>query len=496
MSRVLPDAIVNRVQQQLGIADTEHLREELPKMIEAGLQRLYDQQNTDGGIGWWKGDSSNPNMTAYILFGLNEVKKAGYTVDEGMMERGIAFVTRWLEETDMDAQPTNAYSHIATGYNVRAYALYVLAELGRSPVGADAPTGEAEQYRGMAINLYDRRDRLDHYGKGFLALTLFLLNEGEADVRVNTLLDDLRRDAVVAGGLAHWEEKEIDHWMMNTDTRTTAVVLDAFVRIAPDDELIPKTVRWLVNARQNGYWGTTQGTAMSLIALVDYLLVSGELEPDYTYRVLVDGVEVGGGVVNKTNLAVPGHIVVPVADLSDEAVHNVEIVRFTGAGQSGEGSLYGTASYRHYRDCEEVEAASQGITVNRRYTQRGGGSMQELAVGDVVEVKLTVKLDDDVNYLVVEDPLPAGLEPIDTSLDITSEEYQTDDGDRTWTYIELHDERVALFATFLRAGTFTYEYLARATIPGDFQVLPGQAYPMYYPEIFGRGEGKRLVVGD
>jgi uncharacterized protein YfaS (alpha-2-macroglobulin family) len=485
MSRVLPDAIVNRVQQQLGIADTEHLREELPKMIEAGLQRLYNQQNTDGGIGWWKGDSSNPNMTAYILFGLNEVKKAGYTVDEGMMERGISFVTRWLEETDMDAQPSNAYSHIATGYNVRAYALYVLAEL-----------GEAEQYRGMAINLYDRRDRLDHYGKGFLALTLFLLNEGEADVRVNTLLDDLRHDAVVAGGLAHWEEKVVDYWMMNTDARTTAIVLDAFVRIAPDDELVPKTVRWLMNARQNGYWGTTQGTAMSLIALVDYLLVSGELEPDYTYRVLVDGTEVGGGVVDKTNLAVPGHIIVPVAGLSAEATHDVEIARFTGAGQSGEGSLYGTVSYRHYRPCEEVEAVNRGITVGRRYTRRGGGSMQELAVGDVVEVKLTVKLDNDVNYLVVEDPLPAGLEPIDTSLDITSEEYRKNNREQTWTYIELHDERVALFATFLRAGTYTYEYLARATIPGDFQVLPGQAYPMYYPEIYGRGEGGRMTVGD
>ncbi len=485
MSRVLPDAIVSRVQQQLGIADTEHLREELPKMIEAGLQRLYDQQNVDGGIGWWKGDASNPNMTAYILFGLNEVKKAGYTVDEEMMERGISFVTRWLEETDIDAHPSNAYSHIATGYNVRAYALYVLAEL-----------GEAEQYRGMAINLYDRRDRIDHYGKGFLALTLFLLNEGETDVRVNALLDELRRDAVVAGGLAHWEEKAIDHWMMNTDARTTAIVLDAFVRIAPDDELVPKTVRWLMNARQNGYWGTTQGTAMSLIALVDYLLVSGELEPDYTYNVLVDGAEVGGGAVNETNLAVPGHIIVPVAGLSDEAVHNVEIARFTGAGQSGAGSLYGTVSYRHYQPCEEVEAVNRGITFRRRYTRRGGGSMQELAVGDVVEVKLTVTLNDDVNYLVVEDPLPAGLEPIDTSLDITSEEYQTNDGNRTWTYIELRDERVALFATFLRDGTYTYEYLARATIPGDFQVLPGQAYPMYYPEIYGRGEGERMTVGD
>jgi uncharacterized protein YfaS (alpha-2-macroglobulin family) len=493
MSRVLPDAIVSRVQKQLRIADTEHLREELPKMIEEGLQRLYDQQNTDGGIGWWKGDASNPNMTAYILFGLNEVKKAGFAVDEGMMARGITFVTRWLEETPIDAQPTHAYSHIATGYNVRAYALYVLAEL-----------GEAEPYRGMAINLYDRRGKLDHYGKGFLALTLYILDDNQADGRVNTLLDELRRDAVIAGGMAHWEEEAVDHWMMNTDARTTAIVLDAFVRIAPEDALVPQAVRWLMHSRRNGHWGSTQATAMSLIAMVDYLLVSGELDADYTYRVLVDGVEVGGGVVDESNLAVPGQIVVPLTELPEKAEHEVEVVRFadtpalSGAegGQSGEGSLYATVSLRHYKPTEEVKATSQGITVRRRFSLREGGAVGQVAIGDVVEVKLTVRLDDDVNYLVVEDPLPAGLEPIDTSLDITAQEYRLDNDDWTWTYVELHDDRVALFATYLEAGTYTYHYLARATTPGDFQVLPSQAYPMYYPDVYGRGGGIRFTVED
>ena len=117
-----------------------------------------------------------------------------------------------------------------------------------------------------------------------------------------------------------------------------------------------------------------------------------------------------------------------------------------------------------------------------------------MAVGDVVAVEVTVILDDETNYLIVQDPLPAGLEPIDASLDITSQEYDTGHQDWRWTHVELRDERVALFATYLRAGTYTYTYLARATIPGDFQVLPGQSYPMYYPEVYGRGEGTRFVV--
>jgi hypothetical protein len=67
--------------------------------------------------------------------------------------------------------------------------------------------------------------------------------------------------------------------------------------------------------------------------------------------------------------------------------------------------------------------------------------------------------------------------------------------------IEIHYpcERTPLYlhgpvGAYLRDDTYTFQYLARATIPGDFQVLPGQAYPMYYPDVYGRGQGKRLVV--
>ncbi len=481
MSRVLPDAIVSRVQQQLGIADSEHLSEELPKMIQDGLQRLYDFQHIDGGIGWWKHDASNPNMTAYILFGLNEVKKAGFAVDEGMMQRGISFVKDWLDRTTVDTKPTGAYSHIATGANVRAYALYVLAELGEGDLG-------------KSVNLYERREKLDRYGKAYLALTLYLLNGNAADPRVETLLDELRAAAVTADGLSHWEERAVDYWMMNNDTRTTAIVLDALVRIAPADPLVGPTVRWLMAARRNGHWGSTQATAASLIALVDYLLVSGELEADYTYRIIVDGQEVGSRAVNQGNLAVPGRIIIPLADLTGER-HGVEIVRETEPGQTGEGVLYASLAYRHYPPVEQVAPLEQGIRVWREYSLADRSHTTNRAhLGDVVEVRLTVRLDDAVNFLVVEDPLPAGLEPIDTSLAITGKQYGGDSQDWRWAHIELRDEKVALFATYLKPGTYTYTYLARATTPGVFRALPGEAYPMYAPEIYGRGEGSIFMV--
>ena len=53
--------------------------------------------------------------------------------------------------------------------------------------------------------------------------------------------------------------------------------------------------------------------------------------------------------------------------------------------------------------------------------------------------------------------------------------------------MEIRDDRVLLFATFLEDGTLVYTYVARATSPGSFTVAPTQASEMYRPEIFGRG---------
>ena len=51
---------------------------------------------------------------------------------------------------------------------------------------------------------------------------------------------------------------------MGTDNRATALALDAMVTLAPNDPLIPKTVRWLMTAEKEGHWLSTQETAFSL----------------------------------------------------------------------------------------------------------------------------------------------------------------------------------------------------------------------------------------
>jgi len=272
---------------------------------------------------------------------------------------------------------------------------------------------------------------------------------------------------------------------------------------------IPNAVRYLMGQRGEGHWRTTQESAVSLIALAEYIAQSGELAADYSYRASLDGKVLKEGAVNRDNLKQPISIVMALADLKLGG-SQLTLQRQAAAGQTGKGRLYYTLRMRYEQDAAAVQALDQGIGVAREYSavdtdtlSPTGQLVTQARLSDVVQVRLTLTIPEDVRYLAVEDMLPAGLEPLDTSLKTTSaaaREARLDQADQQepyWWYFSqtsIHDNRVALFATFLPKGTYHYTYLARATTAGEFKSLPATAYQMYAPEVFGRSSGATFSV--
>ena len=63
-----------------------------------------------------------------------------------------------------------------------------------------------------------------------------------------------------------------------------------------------------------------------------------------------------------------------------------------------------------------------------------------------------------------------------------------------FSHTELRDEKAVLFATYLPRGTYEYTYLIRASLPGEYGVIPTTAYQMYFPETFGRSDGGVFTI--
>ena len=91
----------------------------------------------------------------------------------------------------------------------------------------------------------------------------------------------------------------------------------------------------------------------------------------------------------------------------------------------------------------------------------------------------------DYDYILLEDPKAAGLEPIDVRSGYFGPAYR-----------ELRDEKVAFFLRSLPQGKHTLSHRLRAEIPGKFNALPAKISAMYAPELKGNSNESKLQVED
>jgi len=476
MSRMLPNAVVGRLVEELGI-EAPDVSEELPAHMTLGLQKLYGFQNGDGSWGWWHDSEAagRTYITAYVLHGLGLSQAAGYDIDVDVIERGAT----WLESNlagEGDAR-------------LRAYGVFVLGELGRHQT--EMATGLAERTAGLdAFALAALALALDSAGEDTLAEAVLNALVERADVSATTAFWPLE----TSGG--RWDHY---HWRtMASAEKNTGAALLALARLRPEGELSPKAARWLLEHRWGRGWSSTQATAFAILGLTDYLSSSGELEANYTWSVALGDEVLATGAVSPDTIFDPLPPVIVTGSDLEPGSHALRLTK------SGSGSLFYTVvgDMRRYSDgFAPAEADGLGIELRREYLAVTGAPppAEGWAVGDVLNVRVTLTTREDLWYVLVEDMLPAGIEGLNERL---ATESDRDPGGRPpwewrwWGYErkEVRDDRVAFFATRLPAGQHVFEYAARAITPGTFSARPAEAYAMYRPEIWGRSSSEQVSI--
>lgn len=479
ISSFLPNVLTTQAMQAAGLSDPE-LEAKLKEQVGVALQRIYSWQNPDGGWGWWSREKSDPLTSAYVLLGLVEAQDARYTVNRTVIERGLNYLRIQIEPITGLKDPYLV--------NRQAFLLYVLARAGKADVSS-------------SVQLYDQRQRMGIYALAFLTQTMQWIDA--ADPRLKTLLSDLSSQAIVSASGTHWEEKELDRWNWNTDTRTTAIVLATLSTIDPANPINANAARWLMSNRTAGHWLGTQETAWTLMGLTRWMVASGELRANYDYAVALNGRELGSGTANPETLRQSQELVVNIRDLLQD-----ELNRLAFARSDGPGNLYYTAHLNVALPVEEIQALDQGIVVSRSYYRLDdlNTPVNEARQGEQLLVRLTIVAPHALHYAIIEDPLPAGLEAVDQTLSTSPQSVEVpqvygweDVFWRGWgwwlfNHIEYRDEKVVLSSDFLPAGTYIYTYLARAGTVGTFQTIPITAQEFYFPEVYGRGEGSVFIV--
>lgn len=484
VSRFLPALALRRATSELGLKDVGSAdKGDVDALVGRSLQRLYSSQHADGGWGWWPGDDSDPAITAWVVIGLGEAQRAGYTVDVNVDGQAAAYLTQQLDQVRDVASPQ---------LDLRANLLYALARDGHGDLGRSFALAEQHALLGNAA-------------KAWVALAIKQAGGGENDPRLTILLNELQAAAIPSATGNHWEETKYDPDIFANSTQTTAQVLQAFMEFLPDHPLVDGTLRWLMVARKaEDHWESPHQTAVALLAITDFMVVRKDAQASYNYNIDLNGSQKLSGKAEAGRVQQDDKLVIQMKDLLKDTVNELRIQRTPGTAA---GRLYYTAHLRYFTPAEDVEAANYGIGVSRTYSVGDSAApVRSAKLGDVVKVKVTLVAPADLNFLVLEDYLPAGLEPIDTSLKTTPPEfqrllneqqrtsYQVGRGYSPFGHTDIRDNRVALFARFVAKGVYEYTYFARATTPGEFRLPPATAYEQFFPEVWGRSDGGLFTV--
>jgi hypothetical protein len=476
MSSYLPNVIVAETLSRLQVNGRVDVADLHAKM-QAGLERLKDYQHDDGGWGWWKEDSSQVYMTAYVVSGIGMGSQFMPPTNEQrqMLDRGKQYLHTALDQ------------HPRMRPELRAAVVYALAEAGDTNLDAAL---EAQ---------WSRRNDLQPEALAMTGLAMLQLQDARAPQIANLLASK----AVHQGDVVFWKGSYVPLLDADyeNDSEATAYAMRLLAKTDPASPLLGGAAQWLMLARNGGvWWDSTEQTAMVLFGLVDYLAVSHELESDFTAEILVNGHSAGQRHFTSAD-AISGEsfaVDIDAAHLQPGG-NSVQVVRRSGSGRV----YWSTRGLYYSTEKKDYQTGTMSLNLTRDYyklqpLQKNGKivyTLQPLSgtaqVGDVLAVHEAIN-GSPMRYLLLEDPIPAGVEFVQSE-----DSYPLDQRPSGWydwfTRREFHDDHAAFFADNF-TGRQEVFYLIRVVNPGTFQISPATVQPMYQQGVQATSDALRLQV--
>ncbi|HEY5927520.1 MAG TPA: hypothetical protein VIV11_37810, partial [Kofleriaceae bacterium] len=459
--------------------------------VDRDIERLSQMQNYDGGYAFWeRGYPSNPYLTVYVTQALLKAKAKRFSIKDAMVQRSKSYLQNIESHYDI-------YYSEDVRNSISAYALYVRKQMG------DLDIAKAK----ALLQRVGGPEKLSMEANGWLLGTL-AGNAGAAAERQAILRHALNKVSETAGA-ANFTTSYGDgaYLLLASDRRVDAIMLESLIQEQKNNDLIPKLVVGLMAHRKRGRWLNTQENTFVLMALDLYFKTYEKVTPNFISRVWL-GNDYAGDHAFRGRTTEYYQVDIAMKDVVSHDKQDLTIHK------DGAGRLYYRIGMKYAPADLKQFPADYGFAVERRYeavddpkdvTQDKDG-VWHIKAGTRVRVKLNMVNENRRYHVALVDPLPAGLEPMNPALATTGPipvqpKAEKSGGGRYWWWYgpwydhqNMRDERVEAFSPLVWEGNHEYEYIARATTPGNFVVPPTKAEEMYMPETFGRGGSDRVVV--
>ncbi len=449
------------------------------------IEKLKSLQLQDGGWSWFKGMYSSVSMTQWLLYGMGQLSQLNaVTYDDDvkqMQHQAIDFIdTKFKENFDelkkynKDWQKTASISTYQLEYLfVRSF--YKDIPFGKADEAAKFYSEIAEKYWANNTNLYAR------------AITATLMQRSGKNAVAENILKSLREHASHKEDLGmYWANNNTSAFMFQSATAVHTFIMEAFNAVGSTPQEMDEMKLWLLKQKQSQQWESTPATVNS----VYILLKTGNNWLESEGKV---GIQLGKSSIDTKNSEVGTGYFKKVYEAS-AITSDMSKIKIT---KEDEGPAWGALYWQYFEDLDKITQAKTGLNVEKKlFIEKISSSGKildpvstnnPLKVGNKAIVRLTIRNDRDMEYVMLKDMRGSCFEPVEQISGVRWKE-------KVVYYQSAKDASMNFYFYNLPKGTYVFEYPLYVTRTGEYSNGITTIQCMYAPEFVSHTAGERITI--
>ncbi len=463
--------------------------------LERALDKIVKAQSSNGGFSWFPGFPEDRYMTQHIIAGMGHLDVMGVKAIRAdnrtwnMTKSAIDYMDNKIKD-DYDRllalakrkEIKLADNHI--GY-LQYHYLYTRSYFKDTAISASSKEafnyflGQAKKYWLSSGSLYMQ------------GMTCLALNRYGDKTVTAAMIKSFSERALHSEEMGMYWKNDVGYYWWQAPIETQALMIEVYDEVAGDKNSVEDLKAWLLKQKQTQDWKTTKATVEACYALL-------RRGSDALASTKLVEITVGGKIVDPTK--VEGSKIEAGTGYFKTAWQASEITSEMGKikiSKTDDGVAWGAVYWQYFEQLDKITSAETPLKLKKdlflqQNTDRGPvitpvNDKSSFHIGDLVKVKIELRVDRDMEYVHLKDMRAAGFEPVST---LSTFKYQ----DGLYYYESPKDLATNFFIGYLPKGTYVFEYDLRVSQKGNFSNGVTTIQCMYAPEFTSHSAGIRVDV--
>ncbi|MDQ6608255.1 MAG: alpha-2-macroglobulin family protein, partial [Bacteroidota bacterium] len=421
--------------------------------VMEAIRKIKMRQLYNGAVTLWDGEGKEDWwVTTYAAHFLLEARKAGYDVDNSLIETMLSYLSNRLKAKQTVEYYYNRNQQKKIAPKEVAYSLYVLSLANRP--------------QASTMNYYKASGSLLALDSKYLLSAAYAVSG-----------DKRSFNSLLPSAFTGEESLQQTGGSYYSALRDEAIALNALIDVDPGNGQIPQMVQHISARLKSDRWLNTQERAFSFLAL-------GKVARNASLAKVTADVRVNGKVV----ASISDKDWKGTSDLLKSS--NIEIVT------KGNGRLYYSWVAEGISTSGAYKQEDNYLKVRRQFYDRTGKLLnaKTFKQNDLIIVGITLEkaYDQEIQNIVITDLLPAGFEIENPrTKEIPGMDWIKDGAEPT--ALDVRDDRIHFFVNSY-APKQKYYYAVRAVSLGRFKQGPVSADAMYNGEMHSYNGAQTISV--